>query len=90
MPFSHPSESKVSTSNQVEFYQKMNPMARPKGLEQLPKTSRQTVARKHNRIHGRQRCLTTIDRLSNMLSTILKKYNGTMAPGIRPQTISSL
>jgi hypothetical protein len=79
MSLSHPSKSKVSTSDQVEFYQKINPLARPEGLEQLPETSRRRVARKHNRIHGRQRCLTTINRFSNMLSTILKKYNGTTA-----------
>jgi hypothetical protein len=82
MPFSHPSEGKISTSNQVEFYQKMNPLACPESLEQLSKTPRQRVARKHNRIHGRQRCLTTINRFSNMLSTILKKYNATTVPGI--------
>jgi hypothetical protein len=39
MPLSHPSKSKVSTSDQVEFYQKMNPLAHPEGLEQLPETS---------------------------------------------------
>jgi hypothetical protein len=90
MPFPHPPKGKISTSNQVEFYQKMNPLACPESLEQLSKTPRQRVARKYNRIHGCQRDLTTINRFSNMLSTILKKYNGMMASGIRPQTISSL
>jgi hypothetical protein len=90
MTFLHPSEGKISTSNQVELSQKMDPLACPESLKQLSKTSRRRVARKHNRIHGRQRCLTTINRFPNMLGTILKKYNGTTTPGIRPQTISSL
>jgi hypothetical protein len=90
MPLWHPSEGKVITSDQIEFYQKMNPLAHLEGLEQLPEISRWRVARKHNRIHGHQRRLTTVDRFSNMLSMILKKYNGTTAPGIRPQAISSL
>jgi hypothetical protein len=34
MPFSHPSKGKISTSNQVEFYQKMNSLACPESLEQ--------------------------------------------------------
>jgi hypothetical protein len=90
MPFSHPSKGRISTSNQVEFYQKMNPLACPESLEQLSKTLRRRVAREHNRIHGCQRCLTTINCFSNVLSTILKKHNGMTAPGIRPQTVSSL
>jgi hypothetical protein len=90
MPFLHPSKDEICTNNQVEFYQKMNPLACPKSLEQVSKTPRQRVVREHNIIHGCQRCLTTINCFSNMLSTILKKHNGTTAPGIRPQTISSL
>jgi hypothetical protein len=90
MPFSHPSKGKISTSNQVEFYQKMNPLACPESLKQLSKTPRRRVAREHYIIHGCQRCLTTINCFSNVLSMILKKHNGTMAPRIRPQTVSSL
>jgi hypothetical protein len=90
MLFSHPSKGKIRTSNQVEFYQKMNPLACPESFEQLPKIPRQRVAGEHNRIHGCQRCLTTINYFPNMLSTMLKKHNGTTAPGIRPQTVSSL
>jgi hypothetical protein len=82
MPLSHPFKGKISAINQVEFYQEMDPLACPKSLEQLSKTPWWRVARKHNRIHGHQRSLTTINRFSNMLSTILKKYNGTTAPGI--------
>jgi hypothetical protein len=43
IPLSHPSEGKISTSDQIEFYQKMNPLARPEGLEQLPEISRRRV-----------------------------------------------
>jgi hypothetical protein len=90
MPLSHPSKGKIRTSNQIELYQKMNPLACPEGLEQLSKIPWQWVAGEHNRVHGCQRCLTTINCFPNMLSTILKKHNGTTAPGIRPQTVSSL
>jgi hypothetical protein len=90
MPLSHPSKGKIRTSNQIELYQKMNPLACPEGLEQLSKIPRQWVAGEHNRVHGCQRCLTTINYFPNMLSTMLKKHNGTTAPGIRPQTVSSL
>jgi hypothetical protein len=40
MPLSHPFKGKIFTSNQVEFYQKMNPLACPESLEQLPKIPR--------------------------------------------------
>jgi hypothetical protein len=90
MPLSHPPKGKIHTSNQIEFYQKMNPLACPESLEQLSKIPRQRVAGEHNRIHGCQRCLTTINYFPNMLSMILKKHNGTTVPGVRPQTVSSL
>jgi hypothetical protein len=90
MPFPHPSKGKIRTSNQIKLYQKMNPLACPEGLEQLSKIPRQWVAGEHNRVHGCQRCLTTINRFPNMLSAILKKHNGTTALGIRPQTVGSL
>jgi hypothetical protein len=35
MPLSHPSMGKIHTSNQIELYQKMNPLACLEGLEQL-------------------------------------------------------
>jgi hypothetical protein len=90
MPLPHLSKGKIRTSNQIELYQKMNALACPEGLEQLSKIPRQWVAGEHNRAHGCQRCLTTINRFPNMLSTILKKYNGTTTLGIRPQTVGSL
>jgi hypothetical protein len=37
MPFPHPSKGNIRTSNQIELYQKMNPLACPDGLEQLSK-----------------------------------------------------
>jgi hypothetical protein len=84
MPLSHPSKGKVSSSNQIEFYQKVNPLARPESLEQLSKISRQRVVRKHNRVHGCQRYPTTINGFSDMLHPILERYNGTAAPRIQP------
>jgi hypothetical protein len=33
MPLLHPSKGKIRTSNQVELYQEMNPLACPEGLE---------------------------------------------------------
>jgi hypothetical protein len=44
MPFLHPSKGKIRTNNQIELYQKMNPLACPEGLEQLSKIPRQWVA----------------------------------------------
>jgi hypothetical protein len=90
MPLSHPPKGKIRTSNQIELYQKVNPLACPEGLEQLSKSPRQWVAGEHNRVHGCQRYLTTINRFPNMLSAILKKHNGTTPPRIRPQTVGSL
>jgi hypothetical protein len=84
MPLSHPPKGKVSSSNQIEFYQKVNPLARPESLEHLSKICRQRIVRQHNRVHGRQRYPTTINGFFDMLRSILKKYNGTTAPGIRP------
>jgi hypothetical protein len=84
MPLSHPFVGKIRTSNQIELYQKMNPLACPEGLEELSKIPWQWVAGEHNKVHGCQRCLTTINCFPNMLSTILKKHNGTSVQGIRP------
>jgi hypothetical protein len=33
MPLSHPSKGKIRTSNQVELYQELNPLACLEGLE---------------------------------------------------------
>jgi hypothetical protein len=56
---------KIRTSNQIEFYQKMNPLACPESLEQLSKIPRQRVLGEHNRIHGCQRYLTNINCFPN-------------------------
>jgi hypothetical protein len=38
MPFLHPLKGKIRTSNQIELYQKMNPLACSEGLEQMSKS----------------------------------------------------
>jgi hypothetical protein len=40
-------------------------------------------------MQGSQSFSTTINRLSNVLSTILEEHNGTTAPGIRPKSFDS-
>jgi hypothetical protein len=62
----------------------MNSLARSEGVEQLLETFWWRIARKHNRIHGCQQSLTTIDRFSNMLIVILQKNNGAVTPQINP------
>jgi hypothetical protein len=84
MPLSYPSKGKISTSYQVQLYQMMNSLARPENVEQLLETFWRRITRKHNRVHGCQRSLTTIDRFSNMLSMILQKNNGTAMSWINP------
>jgi hypothetical protein len=61
MPLSYPSKGKNSTSHQVQFYQPMHALAGPKNIKKLPKILWRSIAGKHNRIHGYQRFLTTID-----------------------------
>jgi hypothetical protein len=84
MPLSHPSKSKVSTSNQVQFYKEVNPLARPESFEQLPKIPRHSITRQHNRVHGCQGHATTINNFANMLCAILKKHDGATATKVRP------
>jgi hypothetical protein len=43
--------------------------------------------RRHHGVHGSQKSLTTIDGFPNVLSTVLKKHNSAVAPGIRPKTL---
>jgi hypothetical protein len=62
----------------------MNSLARPKNIEQLLETFWQRIARKHNRVHGCQRSLTTINCFSNMMGVILQKNNGAATPRINP------
>jgi hypothetical protein len=40
-------------------------------------------------MHGSQSFSTTINRLSNMLSTILEEHNSIAAPGVRPKSFDS-
>jgi hypothetical protein len=84
MPLLYPSKGKISTSDQVHLYQMMNSLARPKNVEQLLEALWWRIMRKHNRVHGCQRSLITIDRFSNMLSAILQKNNGAATPRINP------
>jgi hypothetical protein len=62
----------------------MNALASPENIEQLLQTLWRRIARKHNRIHGCQQFLTTINRFSNMMSAILQKNNGAATPWINP------
>jgi hypothetical protein len=63
----------------------MNSLASSENIEQLLKASRQRIAGKHNGVHGRQRSLTTIHSLTNVLSMILQENNTTAAPRVSPQ-----
>jgi Leu/Phe-tRNA-protein transferase len=63
----------------------MNLLASPENVEQLLETFWRRIARKHNKVHGRQRFLTTIDDcFSNVMSAILQKNNGAAMPWINP------
>jgi hypothetical protein len=62
----------------------MNSLAQPENIEQLLETLWRRIARKHNRVHGCQRSLTTIDCFSNMLSAIMQKNNGVATRRINP------
>jgi hypothetical protein len=73
MLLSYPSKGKISTCHQVQLYQTINALACPENIEQLPKIFWSRITGEHNRIHGCQRFLTTIDCFSDMLSTILQK-----------------
>jgi hypothetical protein len=84
MPLSYPSKGKISTGHQVQLYQMMNASARPENIEQLLETLRRRIARKHNRIHGCQQFLTTINHFSNMMGVILQKNNGAATTQINP------
>jgi hypothetical protein len=55
----------------------MNASACSENIEQLPKILWRSITGKHNRIHGCQGFLTTIDCFSDMLSMILQKNDGT-------------
>jgi hypothetical protein len=87
VPLSYPAKGKISTSHQVKLYQAMNASARPKNIEQLPKILWQSITGKHNRIHGCQRFLTTIDCFSDMMSTILQKDDGATTTQINPKGV---
>jgi hypothetical protein len=67
----------------------MNALSRPKNSKQLRKTSRKRITGKHHRMHGSQSFSTTVNCLSNVLSTILEEHNGTAVPGIRPKSLDS-
>jgi hypothetical protein len=49
----------------------MNALARPENFEQRAKILRRRIPGKHNRIHGCQGFLTTINRFSDMLNVAL-------------------
>jgi hypothetical protein len=87
MPLTYPAKSKIGANHQVELYQVMNMSAHPENVEQLPKIVWWRILGKHNRVHGCQRFLTTIDGLSDMLSTILQENNGATTPQINPKGV---
>jgi hypothetical protein len=67
----------------------MNALSRPKNSKQLRKSSRKRVTGKHHGMHGSKSFSTTINRLSNMLSTILEEHNSIAALGVRPKSFDS-
>jgi hypothetical protein len=80
VPLLYRAKGEISTSHQVKLYQAMNASAHPENIKQLPKILWRSITGKHNRIHGCQRFLTTIDCFSDMLSTILQKNDGVDQP----------
>jgi hypothetical protein len=66
----------------------MNSLAGSKSVEKKWESRRQRIARKHNGVHSRESFPATINRLANVLSAILKQYNGFPTPRIRPQSFN--
>jgi hypothetical protein len=89
VPLARPTKGKVGTSHQVKLYQAMNALSRPKNSKQLRKSSTKKVAGKHHGVHGSQSFSTTINCLSNMLSTILEEHNSIAMPGVGPKSFDS-
>jgi hypothetical protein len=67
----------------------MNALSRPKNSKQLRKSSRKRVAGKHHRVHGSQSFSTTINSLSNMLTTILEEHNSIATLEVGPKSFDS-
>jgi hypothetical protein len=67
----------------------MDSLAGSKNIKKQWKSSRQRIARKHDRVHSYESSPAAIHCIANMLGTILKQYNSASASRIRPQIFNT-
>jgi hypothetical protein len=67
----------------------MNTLTGSESIEKQWETSRQRIARKHDRMHSYESSSATINGLADMLGSVLKQYDSTAAARIRPQSLNT-
>jgi hypothetical protein len=72
MPLSHPSKSKIGTSNQIQLYQAMDTSTSLEDIQQLTETRVKEISWKHDKEHSRQSASTTLHGFFNMLGATLQ------------------